>query len=458
MLSTEGPKLAVGDVNGDGLEDFFMGGATGDTAKLFIQQPDGRFIQKQQFSFVQNKDNEDVGAVFFDADNDGDLDLIVVSGGNQEKQGSMNLLTRLYINDGKGNFSHAQKGWPLISVNASCVAVHDFDGDGNADIFIGARSVPGSYGLIPSSVLLKGNGKGSFENITAGIAPALLKLGMVTDAQWADIDGDGKKELVVVGDYMPLTILKYENGKLNKYKEVPASSGWWNCLKIADMNGDGHLDIIAGNNGLNSKIKANKEQPSKLYVADFDQNGQMECVPTYYKPDGKEYPWHLRGDLVAQIPTLKKKFLRYDAYAGKTISEVFSQDQLKQALQLSVEQTQSCIFYNDGKGNFDMQPLPLQAQLAPVFGILVTDINGDGINDLIMGGNFYGLKPDIGRLDASYGVTLMGTSNNSFNFLPPKESGFFIQGEIRDIKSIATKNGNYVLVARNNDALQIFKK
>lgn len=458
MLSTEGPKMATGDVNGDGLEDFFMGSAINDTAKLFIQEDKGDFTQKAQFTFIQDKDDEDAGAAFFDADKDGDLDLVVASGGNQAKQGSFNLLTRLYLNDGKGYFSHPLQGWPLISINASCVTINDFNGDGNDDIFIGARSVPGMYGVSPASVLLQNDGYGNFKDVTATQAPSLLKLGMVTDAQWTDIDGDGKKELVVVGDWMPVTVLKYINGRLGKIKELPNSSGWWNCLKTADIDGDGDTDLVAGNYGLNFKMKADRDHPAKLYVSDFDKNGQVECVPAYYKTDGKLYPYNLRGDMVMQMPELKKKFLRYDAYAGKTIDEVFSKDQLENALQLTVQQPQTCIFINDGKGNFAIQPLSVQAQFAPVYDILVNDLNGDGINDIFLGGNFYGLKPELGRLDASYGVTLLGATNHQYTYLPPSQSGLFVKGEVRSIEPVNTKKGRYIVIGRNNDSLQIFQQ
>ncbi len=454
MLSTEGPKLAVADVNGDGLEDFFMGGATGDTAKLFIQQPNGTFIQKKEFAFAQDKNSEDIGALFFDAGHNGKKDLVVVSGGNLEKEGSLDLLARLYEKEGKGNFTRKFNGWPIVSINASCVRLNN----NNGDLFIGARCVPGAYGVIPSSKLLRNDGHGNFTDVTATIAPELLKLGMVTDAQWADIDGSGKNSLIVVGDWMPVTILKYVNGKLQKTSEIANSSGWWNCLTVADLNGDGKLDLIAGNNGLNSKIKADVDHPAKLYVSDFDNNGQIECIPVYYKTDGKAYPFNLHDDIIKQLPYLKKKFLRYDAYAGKSIEEIFTAGELDKASVLTVIQTQTCVFYNNGEGGFNMQPLPVRAQFSPVFSILVTDINNDGIKDLFLGGNFYGLKPEVGRYDASYGVTLLGDLKYWFDYLPPANSGLFIKGEVRDIAPINTKNGREIIVARNNDALQLFKR
>lgn len=459
LVSTEGPKLAVGDVNGDGLEDFYLGSAAGDTAKLFIQKPNGRFEQKLQRAFIADTYYENIGATFFDADSDGDADLVVASGGNEAKQGSPYLLTRLYINDGKGNYSAPLNGWPAVSVNASCVRVADFNNDGRPDIFIGARTIPGSYGVLPSSVLLQNNGKGVFADVTLAVAPALEKLGMVTDAQWADINGDGKKELVIVGDWMPVTVFEYTNGRLEKKMQLPHSSGWWNCLSVADINDDGKPDLVAGNFGLNSSIKADTEHPAKLYVDDFDKNGQTECIPVYFKPDGKSYPYYLKDELESQLPQLKKKFLRYDVYAGKPIEEIFTPEQLKQATVLSVEQTQTAIFINDGQGNFSMQALPVMAQLSPVFGITVADLNADGKKDLFMAGNFYGLKPQTGRFDAGYGTTLINQGENRFSYLKPKESGLFIKGEARDMATIKLANGdNCIIVSMNNDKLYLFRK
>jgi len=431
-----------------------MGGAAGDTAKLFIQQPDGTFIQKRQNAFEQDRNSEDIGALFFDAAHDGKMDLVVVSGGNQEKEGALDLMARLYKNDGKGNFTRQFAGWPLISINASCVRLNN----NNGDLFIGGRSVPGSYGVIPSSKLLRNDGHGNFTDVTASLAPELLKLGMVTDAQWVDIDGSGKNSLVVVGDWMPVTVLKYENGKLVKTSEIENSSGWWNCLTVADLNGDGKPDLVAGNNGLNSKIRADVQHPAKLYVADFDNNGQVECIPVYYKTDGKAYPFNLHDDMIKQMPILKKKFLRYDAYAGKGIEDIFTSDQLEKATVLTVNETQSCIFYNNGKGSFTMKPLPIRAQFSPVFSILVSDINNDGIKDLFLGGNFYGLKPEVGRYDANYGIVLLGNANHGFDYMPPAKSGLFVTGEVRDISTINTKAGKQIIVARNNDALQLYKR
>lgn len=458
MISTEGPKLAVGDVNGDGLEDFFMGSAKNDTAKLFLQTPDGRFMQKTQYAFVQDREYEDAGAAFIDADGDGDLDLVIASGGNQLKEGSLNLLTRLYLNDGRGGFTRSFRNWPMIAINASCVRIFDFDGDGKPDVFIGARNIPGSYGLPPSSVLLRNNGNGNFSNVTTDVAPEFYKMGMVTDARVADIDGDGKKELIVVGDWMPVSIFKYTGSRMKKIKEIPNSSGWWNCLTVADLNGDGKPDLIAGNNGLNSKIRADKDHPARLFVDDFDHNGQVECVAAYYKTDGKSYPYNLLGDLVKRIPMLKKKFLHFSDYAGKTMEEVFTSRQLDQATQLKVVQTQTCVFYNRGNGDFTMTPLPAEAQFSPVFSILADDLNGDGTKDLFLAGNFYGVKPETGRYDASYGVSFLADALHHFHYYRPAQSGLFVKGEVRDVEKIKSIAGSHILIARNNETLEMFSK
>ena len=240
---------------------------------------------------------------------------------------------------------------------------------------------------------------------------------------------------------------------------ISNSGGWWNSLQIADMNGDGKQDIIAGNYGLNSRIKATPQQPAELYVGDFDNNGQTDCVPVYFKTDGKAYPYHLKGELQAQLPYLKKQFLHFSDYAARSIDQIFTKEQIRGARILHVEQSQTCVFINDGKGSFSMQPLPLQAQLSPVFAILPNDLNKDGITDLFLAGNFYGYKPQTGRMDASYGTTLLGNAQHQFTYMPPSQSGLFVKGEARDAVQVKTADGNSVIVvAMNNAPLKIFRK
>ncbi|MDE3249156.1 MAG: VCBS repeat-containing protein, partial [Bacteroidota bacterium] len=457
MLSAEGPKIATGDLNGDKLEDFYIGSAAGDTAKIFLQQANGQFKQLLQPAFAADKIYENTGAELVDVDQDGDLDLVAVSGGNQQRQGAAALLARLYLNDGKGNFSRVMEGWPAVPVNASCVRAGDYNGDGKPDLFIGTRDMPGNYGVLPPSYLLQNNGKGQFIDVTSKVAPDLLNGGMITDAQWTDIDADGHQELIIAGDWMPITIYRFQNGQLKKSSELPGSSGWWNCIELADCNGDGKLDLVAGNTGLNTRIKADASHPAKLYVSDFDNNGQTECIPVYYKTDGKAYPWFLKGELESQLPVLKKQFLHFRDYAGKGIDEIFTPEQLQRASILSAEEARTCIFLNDGRGGFTRMALPVQAQLAPVYAVMARDLDGDGKTDLFLGGNLYGVKPQTGRLDASYGVTLLGDGKGGFRYLPPAQSGLFVRGEVRSIHPVRiANNNNAILVGVNNQPLHLF--
>ncbi len=462
MLSNEGPKIAKADINGDFLEDFVIGSAKHDSAKVFIQTTGGNFRQLlPQPALSHDKEYEDAGMAFLDADFDGDMDLIIASGGNLDLPGSKLLQPRLYINNGKGIFDRDDRRLPPITVNASCVKILDFNGDGDPDIFIGGRSVPGQYGATPRSYLLR-NKQGFFSDVTAEVAPELQNIGMVTDAIWVDIDNDNKMELIVAGEWMPITIFKNENGHLNLSpdlnKQFVFTSGWWNCIKSVDINNDGRPDIIAGNLGLNTKIKADSLHPARLYLNDFDNNGIRECVLTYYKSDGKSYPYYLKNDMVTQIPTLRKKFSKHTDYAGKTIEEIFSNVQLGSAEVKTAYEFRTCMFINKDNGKFEKEPLPPEAQFSTVYAILIDDFDKDGLNDILIAGNLFGLKPELGRYDANYGVYYKGLAHNEFLYVQPKYSGFFYKGQARDMISIRNRSDKQLIfLARNNDSLLIYE-
>jgi hypothetical protein len=459
MLSTEGPKCAKADINGDGLEDIFIGGAKNDTGKIFTQLPDGKFKRVEMPALNADKEYEDIGAAFFDANGDGHPDLMVASGGNEANIGSPLLSPRLYVNDGKGHFSRFKSAMPAtISLNASCLRPIDFDKDGDIDLFIGGRDVPGNYGITPKSYLLVNDGNGHFTDETDQLAPELRKIGMVTDASWADVDKDGKEDLIVVGEWMPVTIFKNYGNQLKKLLEVPKSSGWWNCITAADLDDDGDIDFVMGNLGLNSLFKADSAHPAQLYINDFDGNGQPEPILTYYKSDGISYPMLLKNDLAAQIPSLNKKFLMYADYAGKTIDQIFTKKQIEGSIKKEASCFQTSLLINEGNNKFHLQYLPVEAQFSPIYSILVKDLDEDGKKDIFLGGNFYSVPPQVGRYDANYGCMLKGEGHNNFTYVHPSKSGLFIKGEVRDITTIQTKKENYIIIARNNDSLQIFER
>jgi hypothetical protein len=359
----------------------------------------------------------------------------------------------LYKNDGRGNFSRDTVSIPKIPVNASCITMWDFNKDGLEDIFVGARCIPGSYGIPPSSAILENKGDGRFEEVTGTVASEFISLGMVTDAKAADVDGDGNDELVVVGDWMPVTIFKYDGKFIKNRSEISNTSGWWNNVEISDIDNDGDLDLVAGNAGLNSRIKGTPSEPAKLYVGDFDKNGQIECIPVYFKSDHKAYPYFMKGELQSQIPALRKDFLYFSDYAGKPIEKIFSEEQLKNVHVLQVNETRTCLFRNDGMGNFTVEPFTQMAQLSYMFAACVEDLNHDGKKDVFMAGNFFGLKPQAGRFDASYGITLVA-DGGTFDYMKPAQSGLFVNGEVRDIKIV----GKYLVVAVNNQPLKIFRR
>jgi hypothetical protein len=327
------------------------------------------------------------------------------------------------------------------------------------DVFLGGRDVPGIYGATPKSFLLLNDGKGHFSDATDRKAPKLQRIGMVTDASWTDVDNDGKPDLVIVGEWMPVTVYHNTGGRLLKWAELPYSNGWWNSIRAADLNNDGKMDFVLGNLGLNENFAAEAAHRVQLYVNDFYKNNTIECVLTYYKSDSISYPVSLKGEMERQMPSLKKRFLKYADYAGKTITQVFTPDQMKGAIVRNAYQLRTCIMLNKGNGRFDLQPLPLRAQYSPVFGIVADDLDGDGRKDIFLAGNFYSVKPETGRYDASYGVFMKGDGHGHFSYRPPGETGLFVPGEVRDA-AVVTGPGKrkYVLVCRNNDKALLFKQ
>jgi len=461
MVSTEGPRMSKGDVNGDGLEDIYIGGAKDQSGALYIHMSDGTLKQSDQKVFDADKGSEDMGSVFFDADGDKDLDLYVCSGGNEFSNVSTALIDRLYLNDGKGNFSKSSQVLPTPKFEStSTVKTADYDRDGDLDLFVGGRLVSTMYGVPMNSYILNNDGKGNFKNVTEQVAPGLNGIGMITDASWEDIDGDGAPDLILVGEYIPIRVFLNQSGKLQEQtveSGLNNTEGWWNRIEAGDLDKDGDIDFVVGNHGLNSRFRASIDKPVCMYVNDFDQNGTVEQIICNYYGD-QSYPMALRHDLVSQIPSLKKKYLKYESYKDQTITDIFTPEQLKDAIKLDVNELKTSVLINLGGGKFSIKALPIEAQSAPMYGIEITDLDGDGLQDIFLGGNLYRTKPEVGRYDASYGVYMRGDGKGNFSFVSPKETGIKIDGEVRDILTLKSKQGDLLLISRNNDSLVAFKK
>ncbi len=453
LLSTQGPKIAVADVNGDQLEDFFIGGSSGQAGALYLQNQDGTFDFAENKAFLNDALCEDTGVAFFDADQDGDMDLYIGSGGNQFFRQDTSLLDRLYINDGRGNFVKSAQSLPKTFNQTSCVRPFDFDGDGDTDLFVGSRSVAFYYGRSPESYLLINDGKGNFSEASSDLID-LSNLGMVTDAAWADIDRDQDLDLVLTGDWMPVTIFKNEQHKFTRTKASPIS-GWWNCIIASDIDRDGDMDLIIGNFGTNSNLHPSLNEPVKLYIGDFDKNLTPDPVLTYFR-HGTEYPVMSLDALSGQMVFLKKKYRSYVDFSTKPVTEIFSSDQLRDAQVLQVTSFRSSIAINDGQGNFEFRDLPPDAQISSTHSIVVFDFNRDGNLDILLAGNSYDLTPTIGRLDASPGTLLLGQGNGEFKVADNAELNLMLEGQVRDLQIINTKENNYLLAGRNNLPLQCF--
>lgn len=456
MLSQEGPKAAIGDVNGDGKEDIYICGAKGQGGQLYFQSG-ATFTKSNQKVFNDLAGFEDTAASFFDCDQDGDLDLIVGSGGNESAPRTQELPTRLYLNDGKGNFSINTRALPPNGMNTAVIVTNDYDNDGDLDIFVGSRSVPREYGVTPTSYLYQNDGKGIFKEVGKSIAPDLAKIGMVRDAFWSDVNGDKQKELIVVGDWMAPAIFEFKNGKFQKLSSgLEQYSGFWGSLKVADIDNDGDMDLVMGNIGENFSLKASEKSPIKIWINDFNKNGNIDKVMTKTVNE-RDMPVLLKRDLTTQFPFLKKQNIKHSEYANNSIQELFPSDLMRSTYERSVNYLKSAIAVNDGKGHFTLTPLPDMMQFSCLNAIESQDVNKDGKLDLIVGGNFSHFIPQLGALDACRGNILINKGNMKFDVMLSKQSGYAIDGELKQITSITIGGKPYLINLINNSKPVLFR-
>ena len=458
-LSQEGPALAIGDINNDGHEDIFIGGAKGQAGVLYLHQGNGRVTQATIPKAFENDANyEDTAASFFDADGDADLDLLVGSGGNETTR-KEDYQPRLYINNGKGTFTKTETTLPSAFQNMAVVAPHDFDDDGDIDVFIGSRSVVGVYGIDPVHLFMENQGDGTFTDATQRLAFATKNAGMITDASWVDIDGDGKKDLITIAEWGTPRIFKNSGRRLSAYQStLEQSHGWWNTVEVADLDQDGDPDFVLGNSGDNIHYSPSDWGPIKMYINDFDNNGTIEQITTIHK-DGKDYPIHQKKEITAQLVSLKKQNLKASEYARKSIDELFPATVLQNTIIKRVTEDASIIAINQGGGNFEIKKLPTRAQLSCICGVTCTDVNNDGHLDLVMAGNNFEFKPQYSQQDASYGDVLLNDGSLNFEWQSHTDTGFFIKDEVKHLAQFKDASGKTFLIAAINDrAPKIFEQ
>lgn len=457
-MSQLGPCIASGDYNGDGLEDFFVGGAAGFTGQLFRQITPGVFMPDSSAFLEDDKIFEDMGSAFFDADRDGDLDLYIVTGGNEFRPRSSFYQDRLYLNDGTGKFNKTENWLPKMYESGSKVYPFDFDGDGDMDLFIAGRHIPWSYPDPESSNILQNQG-GKFENVTREIAPGLQGIGMVNDASWVDFNNDGLVDLVLAGEWMPVTLFQNTGGKFQNVTRdygLDQTVGWWFSIASADMDHDGDMDMIAGNFGLNSQIKGTKDSPFEVYYYDFDNNGRKDLVFAYTE-DHKKYPYTRKKYAAQLLPYIDDKFQTFSSYAKADIFEIYGKENLDRALHYSADSFASVYLENSGNGHFTVHQLPNLAQFSSINDILIDDFNEDKNPDILIAGNLYNMEVQTPRNDAGFGLLLEGDGKGQFKPVSNLKSGFYVP---YDVKSLATVHGDgteLILVGCNNDSLRVFR-
>ena len=454
--SFKGPALATADVNGDGLVDVFVGGGNDQASRLFLQRDDGQFAAVAPSPFAADQQSDDVAALFFDADADGHLDLYVASGGyGAFAPDDAALQDRLYRNDGEGNLTRANDALPAMPTSTGAVAAADVNGDGWLDLFVGGHVVPGRYPEPPRSYVLINDGRGRFEDRTAEIAAALQHVGMVSDAAWHDLDGDGTKELIVVGAWMPIRVFQRIDGALTdqtrRYFEQPYS-GLWNTVRVEDVNRDGRADLIVGNLGLNAQLRASEDQPAELYYGDFNFDGSVDPLLTFYI-QGVSYPYLTLDELRRQMPTIGSRFSSHRTYAGATVGDIVTAEALDKAQKLEARWLETSLFIGVEGGGFERRALPIEAQFAPVFTIHPLDYNGDGHTDLLLGGNINEARIRLGKYDANYGMLLRGDENASFTYIPQHKSGLSLRGDVRSVIELE----NMLLFGVNRSAIRAYK-
>ena len=459
--SNFGPDLAVADLNNDGLDDFFVGGAANSSGVLYIQNQDGTFKPAMSQPWSAHKDSEDMGAVFFDADNDGDQDLYIVSGGNEFLPNSKELQDRIYLNNGKGQFRFSSNSLPVINQSGSCVKPFDYDQDGDLDLFVGGRLIPRKYPFPANSYILRNdsnNGKTKFTDVTTTIAPSLNELGLVTDAIWNDYDNDGDIDLIVVGEWMPITVIENSKGTFKKSvnDNFKNTTGWWFSITAKDMDNDGDDDFIVGNLGLNYKYKASVDKTFDVFVSDYDKNGMQDIVLGYFS-DSIQYPVRGRQCSSEQIPNIKRKYMDYNSFAHATLEDIYSRTALENSLHYSAQTFASSYIENKGNSKFEVSHLPNLAQLSSVNSIIARDFNNDNIEDLLIAGNLFASEIETPRNDASMGLLLLGTGTGDFVEVSTEESKFLVSKDVKAMAVLKTAKGFSVLVANNNDKAQLLK-